>query len=187
MECTAICVTAPARRHDQQKPEDQNAVVGDEEDRCEACANALMARNAASASRSSRRWSDSGCSCWVQWPHARISTFSRSGTRSSMPSAILGDSTTSSSAMIISEGTFTLYSSSADCSQLRVKLRYQLMPPVKPVRVKVSTKIFSSSGVQQHLAAPAAFVGLQRADQLAGCAPPAAAWRIPPGSRCSCA
>ena len=36
-------------------------------------------------------------------------------------------------------------------SQLRVKLRYQLMPPVKPVRVKVSTKYFSLLGVEQRL------------------------------------
>ena len=33
-----------------------------------------------------------------------------------------------------------------ECSQLRDMLRYQLMPPVKPVLVKVSTKTCFSSG-----------------------------------------
>ena len=74
-----------------------------------------------------------------------------------MPSAADGGSTASFSAMIISAGTRTTWSSSAQRSQLRVKLRYQLMPPVKPVRRKVSTKTcFSSadrSGVRRSVAA----------------------------------
>src|ERR1700736_1692784 len=48
--------------------------------------------------------------------------------------------------MIISDGTRTVWSRSAERCQLRDMLRYQLMPPVKPDLVKVSTKTFFSSG-----------------------------------------
>ena len=41
--------------------------------------------------------------------------------------------------MIIRLGTSTMSLKLAERSQLRVKLRYQLMPPVNPVRRKVST------------------------------------------------
>ena len=68
--------------------------------------------------------------------------------KASMPSAAEGGSTASSSAITISEGTFTLSSMPSARRQLRVKLRYQLMPPVKPVRWKVSTKTASSSSVR---------------------------------------
>src|SRR5204863_6763820 len=64
----------------------------------------------------------------------------------SMPSAADGGSTASFSAMIISDGTLTVWSSPSERCQLREKLRYQLMPPVKPVLVKVSTNTFFSSG-----------------------------------------
>src|SRR5205814_3244388 len=87
----------------------------------------------------------SGFSCCVQWPLSRTRYFSRSGTNFSMPSAADGGSTASFSAMIISDGTRTVWSSPSERCQLRVKLRYQLMPPVKPVFVKVSTNTFFSS------------------------------------------
>src|ERR1700681_1334028 len=48
--------------------------------------------------------------------------------------------------MIISDGTRTVWSIAAERCQLRDMLRYQLMPPVKPDLVKVSTKTFFSSG-----------------------------------------
>ena len=63
-----------------------------------------------------------------------------------MPSAADGGSTASFSAMIINDGTRTVWSSSAERCQLRDMLRYQLMPPVKPVLVKVSTNTCFSSG-----------------------------------------
>src|ERR1700723_2530750 len=75
----------------------------------------------------------SGFSCCVQWPLPRTRYFSRSGTILSMPSAADGGSTASFSAMIISDGTRTVWSSPAERCQLREKFRYQLMPPVKPV------------------------------------------------------
>src|SRR5579871_5170934 len=93
--------------------------------------------------------SSPGCSCWVQWPQSLISAFSRSGTKRSMPSAMAGDRTTSSSAITIRPGTRTFCSIVPLRSQLREKLRYQLMPPVKPVRVKVSTKYFISSSLSR--------------------------------------
>src|ERR1700733_10734466 len=76
-------------------------------------------------------------SCWVQWPLPLTRYFSRSGTRFSMPSAAEGGSTMSFSAMIISDGTRTVSSIFAERCQLRDMLRYQLMPPVNPVLVKV--------------------------------------------------
>src|SRR4029077_10849430 len=87
----------------------------------------------------------SGFSCCVQWPLSLTRYFSRSGTSFSMPSAEDGGSTASFSAMIISDGTLTLWSSPLARCQLREKLRYQLMPPVKPVFVNVSTNTFFSS------------------------------------------
>src|SRR4051812_12301228 len=87
----------------------------------------------------------SGFSCCVQWPLSRTRYFSRSGMIFSMPSAADGGSTASFSAMIISDGTRTVGSMSAERCQLRDMLRYQLMPPVKPVRLKVSTNTFFSS------------------------------------------
>ena len=48
--------------------------------------------------------------------------------------------------MIISDGTRTVWSRPSERCQLRDMLRYQLMPPVKPVFVKVSTNTFFSSG-----------------------------------------
>src|ERR1700754_4849160 len=86
-----------------------------------------------------------GFSCCVQWPLSLTRYFSRSGTSFSMPSAADGGSTASFSAMIISDGTRTVWSSPSARCQLRVQLRYQLMPPVKPVLVKVSTNTFFSS------------------------------------------
>src|SRR6185437_745746 len=123
------------RCHDQQQPEDQDAVVGDVE-------------NDLGTHVGNRRFSQPiiallvscGCSCCVQCPHLRIRAFSKSGTKRSMPSAIFGDRIISSSAMIISEGCFTFCAHVPESCQLREKLRYQLMPPVKPVRVNVSTK-----------------------------------------------
>src|ERR1700694_639666 len=50
--------------------------------------------------------------------------------------------------MIISDGTRTVWSRSAERCQLRDMLRYQLMLPVKPDFVKVSTKTFFSSGAR---------------------------------------
>jgi len=47
--------------------------------------------------------------------------------------------------MIIRAGTRTVWSRSAERSQLRVMLRYQLMPPVKPVFLKVSMNTWRSS------------------------------------------
>src|SRR5258707_12894053 len=88
----------------------------------------------------------SGFSCCVQWPLPRTKYFSRSGTIFSMPSAADGGSTRSFSAMIIIEGTRTVWSMSAERCQLRDMLRYQLMPPVKPDFVKVSTNTCFSSG-----------------------------------------
>ncbi len=92
-----------------------------------------MSGTAASASRSSRGWFlpdfPAGSSGRIPW----ISTCSRSGTNCSIPSVSEGGRTTSSSAMIIRPGTWTFCSIVPLCSQLRVKLRYQLMPPVKPV------------------------------------------------------
>src|SRR5215475_9962453 len=87
----------------------------------------------------------SGFSCCVQWPLSLTRYFSRSGTSFSMPSAADGGSTASFSAMIISDGTLTLWSRPLERCQLREKLRYQLMPPVKPVLVNVSTNTFFSS------------------------------------------
>src|SRR4051812_42037334 len=87
----------------------------------------------------------SGFSCCVQWPLSRTRYFSRSGMIFSMPSAPEGGSTESFSAMIIKDGTRTVSSMSAERCQLRDMLRYQLMPPVKPVRLKVSTNTFFSS------------------------------------------
>jgi hypothetical protein len=52
-----------------------------------------------------------------------------------MSSAADGGSTASCSAMVISAGTRTTGSSAAPRSRLRVMLRYQLMPPLKPVRL----------------------------------------------------
>src|SRR5258708_22925051 len=87
----------------------------------------------------------SGFSCCVQWPLPRTRYFSRSGMSFSMPSAEDGGSTASFSAMIISDGTRTVWSMPSERCQLRDMLRYQLMPPVKPVVVKVSTNTFFSS------------------------------------------
>ncbi len=64
-----------------------------------------------------------------------------------MPSAADGGRTVSFSAMTIREGTFTWSVRPSERCQLRVKLRYQLMPPVKPVRSKVSTNAAISSPV----------------------------------------
>src|SRR6202035_610218 len=69
----------------------------------------------------------SGFSCCVQWPLSRTRYFSKSGISFSMPSAADGGSTWSFSAMIISDGTRTVRSKSAECCQLRDMLRYQLM------------------------------------------------------------
>src|SRR5258707_3984227 len=88
----------------------------------------------------------SGFSCCVQWPLPLTRYFSRSGISFSMPSADDGGSTWSFSAMIISDGTRTVGSISAERCQLRDMLRYQLMPPVKPDLVKVSTNTCFSSG-----------------------------------------
>src|SRR3954465_9087362 len=48
--------------------------------------------------------------------------------------------------MIISDGPRMEWSNIAELCQLRDMLRYQLIPPVKPVLVKVSTNTFFSSG-----------------------------------------
>src|SRR5947208_1383043 len=87
----------------------------------------------------------SGFSCCVQWPLSLTRYFSRSGMIFSMPSAADGGNTASFSAMIISDGTRTVWSIATERCQLRDMLRYQLMPPVKPVLVKVSTNTFFSS------------------------------------------
>src|SRR6185312_2563879 len=133
----------PARRHDQQQPENDDAAIGDQENgvrRERAHLEKRFFSHVIIAALVS-----SGCSCCVQCPHFLISTFSRSGTKRSMPSAIAGESTTSSSAMIIRPGTCTRCSMVPLSTQLRVKLRYQLMPPVKPVFSNVSMKNCSSS------------------------------------------
>src|ERR1700704_982443 len=87
----------------------------------------------------------SGFSCCVQWPLPRTRYFSRSGMIFSIPSAADGGRTGSFSAMIISDGTRTVWSIPAERCQLRDMLRYQLIPPVKPDSVNVSTNTFFSS------------------------------------------
>src|SRR5690606_26064086 len=73
----------------------------------------------------------SGFSCWVPLPDPSTRYFSSSVTSFSIPSPADGGSTASFSALIISDGARTVKSRVAYRSQLRVKLRYQLMPPVK--------------------------------------------------------
>ena len=65
---------------------------------------------------------------------------SRSGTQRSIPCAMVGVSTASSSAVIIRAGAATWSATPCRSRQLRSRLRYQFSPPVKPERVKASTK-----------------------------------------------
>src|ERR1700693_8424 len=97
-----------------------------------------------------------------------------------MPSVSAGGSTTSSSAIIINAGTLTRGSSFSESCQLRVMLRYQLIPPAQgarrvgwSVRIQVvpageaSARVgvddhFHLFGIEQRVAAPPGFVRLQR-------------------------
>ena len=78
----------------------------------------------------------SGFSCCTQCPAPSMSTVPRSSV--SQPSCTVGgviSSTTSWAPLMNRAGTSTLAPTAAGVSsQLRSRLRYQLMPPVKPVR-----------------------------------------------------
>ena len=75
---------------------------------------------------------------------------SRSPTSPFIGSAISGVSTASFSAVIIRQGRLSILCGRPSArSQFRVKFRYQLIPPVKPVRWKVETKKSSSAGVRK--------------------------------------
>ena len=85
-------------------------------------------------------FSSAGFSCCVQWPQPRIITISRSGTSSRIASARSGRRAASYSAVTINERTgIRAAAISGVVSQFRSRLRYQLIPPVNPVRAKAST------------------------------------------------
>src|SRR5207247_10030699 len=86
-----------------------------------------------------------GFSWCVQLPLSLTRYFSRAAMIVSLRPAADGGHTASFSAMIIGDGTRTVWSIATGRCQLRDMLRYQLMPPVKPVLVKVSTNAFFSS------------------------------------------
>src|SRR6266436_1802479 len=154
----AIAIFSPAVRVQDRHPEERASARVSKNGRMHGTLPSFEARRSRRAPRDdahpnlrlrhsiSLALTSSGFSCCVQWPLPRTRYFSRSGTIFSMPSAEDGGSTWSFSAMIISEGTRTVWSRPSERRQLRDMLRYQLMPPVKPVFVKVSTKTFLSSG-----------------------------------------
>ena len=74
---------------------------------------------------------------------SHIVAFGRSDGAGREPLAVDG---LTASILELSDGTRTVWSTPSERCQLRDMLRYQLMPPVKPDLVKVSTKTCFSSG-----------------------------------------